>query len=343
MDLSLVVMWVGFLLASYSVVGNDVIQTLGTFLTSNEKRVQWYILWLFAAGILGATLIYGYYHSDVTYGRLDKFIMPETYHWYYLLPPIVLLTITRWGIPVSTTFMILTLFSLQKIPGDLSSMFASIFDPSTELGGMIKKSLFGYAVAFSSGAVIYLAISRLTERYFLHNKIKKGLPTITWTVLQWLSTGFLWSQWLSQDLANIYIYLGGGRGLDMGTFVLSLVVLVFLLGYIFYNRGGAVQEVVRKKTNTDDIRAATFIDFIYGVILYIFKYDYFDLWGGNIPMSTTWVFIGLLAGREIGIQLSLEKRISSRIGKLIGSDLMKVTMGLLVSLVLVFIIKLIGG
>jgi hypothetical protein len=44
MDVSLLVMWVGFIFASYSVVGNDVIQTLGTFLTSNEKKVKWYIL-----------------------------------------------------------------------------------------------------------------------------------------------------------------------------------------------------------------------------------------------------------------------------------------------------------
>ena len=52
MDISFLVMWAGFILASYSVVGNDVIQTLGTFLTSNEKRVKWYILWGFASIIL---------------------------------------------------------------------------------------------------------------------------------------------------------------------------------------------------------------------------------------------------------------------------------------------------
>ena len=44
MDSSTVFMWLGFILAAYSVVGNDVIQTLGTFLTSNEKRVKWYVL-----------------------------------------------------------------------------------------------------------------------------------------------------------------------------------------------------------------------------------------------------------------------------------------------------------
>ena len=47
----MIIMWLGFILAAYSVVGNDVIQTLGTFLASNEHR-PWYVLWLFAATII---------------------------------------------------------------------------------------------------------------------------------------------------------------------------------------------------------------------------------------------------------------------------------------------------
>ena len=44
----------GFCLAAYSVVGNDSIQTLGTFLSSN-KKVNWKWIWFFIAGILVAT------------------------------------------------------------------------------------------------------------------------------------------------------------------------------------------------------------------------------------------------------------------------------------------------
>ncbi|MEL6720846.1 MAG: hypothetical protein AAFP82_19235, partial [Bacteroidota bacterium] len=86
MDLTMIVMWLGFALAAYSVVGNDVIQTLGTFLTSNEKRMPWWVLWLFAATILLAALANGYLNNDIDYGRLDKFTMPTEYPWYYLLP-----------------------------------------------------------------------------------------------------------------------------------------------------------------------------------------------------------------------------------------------------------------
>lgn len=334
------VMWIGFILASYSVVGNDVIQTLGTFLTSNEKRVKWYVLWAFASSIMIYALVNGYLNNDVDYGRLDKFDLSSfTYSWYYLLPPLVLLFITRSGIPVSTTFMVLTLFSLSEIPGDLNSMIGSVFDGEAKLGGMIQKSLIGYVIAFSSAIIIYLGITRLTEKRFLNNPLTEQYRPL-WIGLQWLSTGFLWFQWLTQDLANIYVYLQGGVDLSVVEFAISLIILVGLLGYIFYQSGGRVQDVVRAKTNTDDIRSATFIDFIYGIILYIFKYNYLGLFEAKLPMSTTWVFIGLLAGREIGMRLNLDKKLSKTTSKMVVMDLFKVFLGLVVSVILVFIIKL---
>lgn len=341
MEFSHLVMWLGFALASYSVVGNDVIQTLGTFLTSNEKRMPWYVLWGFAASILIFALINGYMMDDIDYGRLDKFTPPATYAWYYLLPPIVLLVITRTGIPVSTTFMILTLFSLQDIPSELPAMTASIFDTSTKLGGMIHKSLIGYLIAFSSAIVIYLAISKTLEQWFIRNELKER-NRIYWIVAQWFTTGFLWYQWLTQDLANIYIYLNGGQGLSLTGFIVSLAILAGLLGYIFYSKGGAVQNVVRSKVNTADIRSATFIDLIYGVILYIFKYNSLGLFEGKLPMSTTWVFVGLLAGRELGIRIMMSDKLDWKTVKLILQDLFKIFMGLVISVVLVFIIKLLA-
>jgi hypothetical protein len=338
MDYSIIVMWLGFFLAAYSVVGNDVIQTLGTFLISNEDRAPWWVLWLFAATILSLALIYGYWQSDISYGRLAKFDRPEVMHWYYLLPPIVLLLITRSGIPVSTTFMILTLFSIHDLPADFMTLLGSVFDTDQKLGGMIYKSVLGYIIALSSGLIIFLSITKFTERAFVLRPLKKS-RRYTWTIIQWMTTAFLWFQWLSQDLANIYIYFGGGGDLNLYEFIISLLIVVGLLGYIFYRKGGAVQEIVRSKFNTADIRSATFIDFIYGVILYIFKYDYFGIWGGQIPMSTTWIFVGLLAGREMGIVLIQNGYLARSLLNMLFADLGKIFFGLVVSVLLVFFIK----
>lgn len=317
MDPSLIIMWVGFILAGYSVVGNDSIQTLGTFLSSNEER-PWYILWLFAGSILTFTLVYGWYHysGDVSYERLAKYPLPDPFAWYYILPPLVLMALTRTGIPVSTSFLILTFFNEKN------------------LMDMTVKSISGYGVAFGAAIVIYLAISTVVEKRFIENPITSREKQI-WVPLQWLSTGFLWSQWLIQDFANIYVYLP--RSLPSGQLIISLLILLTLLGYIFYSKGGAIQKIVKAKTNTIDIRSATIIDATYGMVLYYFK----EL--NNVPMSTTWVFIGLLAGREIAIRLRLEKKLTKNIIRMVLSDLGKVVFGLVVSILLVYLIKFVSA
>lgn len=320
----MIIMWLGFILAAYSVVGNDVIQTLGTFLASNEKR-PWYVLWLFAATILTATLVYGWYQydGDVSYQRLlgdggfadPKYKDPrdiESFGWVYILPPLVLMVITRFGIPVSTSFLILTFFN----PKNLYSM--------------VVKSMTGYLVAFAAAVVLYIFITKSLEKKFAANPIKDSEKT-WWTVAQWASTGFLWTQWLAQDFANIYVYLP--RQVDTNTFVISLGILLAMLAYIFYSKGGAIQAIVKAKTNTADIRSATFIDLSYGIVLYFFK----EL--NNIPMSTTWVFLGLLAGREIALRYNLSSKVPKETLRDLGMDLGKVFFGLAISIGLVFLIQ----
>ena len=44
MDLTLIYTIVGFGLAGWSVIGNDSIQTLGTFIASKQKWFKWYTL-----------------------------------------------------------------------------------------------------------------------------------------------------------------------------------------------------------------------------------------------------------------------------------------------------------
>jgi len=280
MDPTLIIMWVGFILAGYAVVGNDSIQTLGTFLSSNEEK-PWYVLWGFAGSILAATLIYGWfsYGGDVSYGRLEKYAFVENMSWPYLLPPLVLMLLTRTGIPVSTSFLVLTFFKPKG------------------LWDMTEKSILGYALAFCVAIIVWQLVTKLLDKQFMDNKITKTQKR-NWTVLQWCSTGFLWGQWLIQDFANIYVYLP--RSLTGMEITLSLTVLLAMLAFIFYSKGGNIQKIVREKTNTTDIRSATIVDFVYGILLLFFKEF------SNVPMSTTWVFLGLLAGREIAIRYTIE-------------------------------------
>lgn len=300
----------GFCLASYSIVGNDAIQTLGTFLSSNSKR-PWWVLWMFACTILVGVMVAGWLLNggDVSYGRLERFPMPEGgVTWLHVVPPLCLLVLTRMGVPVSTTFLVLTVFA----PGNLTSM--------------LMKSLSGYVLAFAVGFLVYRAVSQRVEKRFLDTADKP--PGKAWVVLQWLSTGFLWSQWLIQDLANIFVYLP--RELSVWGLLGAVSLMLGLHAVIFYRAGGAIQKIVTSKTNTRDIRSATIIDFIYGWILLFFK----EL--SNIPMSTTWVFLGLLAGRELAMSLALKHRGTEEAGRVVVRDASRAFVGLAVSVLLAF-------
>lgn len=303
----------GFLLAMYSCVANDVIQTLGTFLSSNEKKPVW-MIWVFVSVILSATLIFGWFANggDLSFHRLDKIPHPEVFYWYHALPPIILLVLTRFGMPVSTTFLLLMVFS-----------------SSTVVEKMVFKSVCGYIIAFLSAIVLYTVIAQKIEKHFLHTKDAKSTG---WTIVQWCSTAFLWSQWIMHDVANIFVYLP--RKFDAWGLAGIIVIFVGMLGLICFARGGAIQKIVRSKTNTTDIRSASIIDLIYAFVLVFFKEI------NTLPMSTTWVFIGILAGREIALYNRLKHVSSKKTWASIGRDFFKVFTGLAVSILVVYIISM---
>lgn len=304
-----ILMIVGFCLAAYSIVGNDVPQTLGTFISSNAHR-PWWVLWLYTASILAVVLMYGWWTSgvgDASYGRLQTIPFPEEgVTWLYIVPPILLILLTRYGIPVSTTFLVLTIFS----PSSLSSM--------------LTKSMMGYAVAFIVALLVYRFVIKRVSIYF--SKTRQQPAAKFWIGLQWVSTAFLWTQWLIQDLANIFVYVP--RAVPFEFMVFAILVFIILLGIIFYQRGGAIQNIIDTKTGIADIRSATIIDFIYALILLVFKE-----WS-SIPMSTTWVFLGLLAGREFAMSMHLVEVNRHRTSRNVSKDAMKLLFGLAVSIFL---------
>ncbi len=305
MPLAEILMLAGFALAAYSVVSNDSIQTLGTFLSSNAHR-PWWMLWLFSGCIMVVVLVYGWatHDGDAAYDRLAEFPMPAGgVSWLHVLAPFILLVLTRFGVPVSTTFLVLSVFA----PGNI--------------GAMLVKSLVGYAVAFIVAILLFLAMRKLTN--YLRRTL--DLPEATaphWVFMQWSATAFLWSQWLIQDLANIFVFLP--RVLDFGTLFGAIALLLAMQGVIYYQRGGRIQKIVTSKSMTSDMRSATIIDLLFGLILLVFKE-----WS-NMPMSTTWVFLGLLAGREIAMAFQ-SGGLGLATGKQVGTDAFKAFLGLVVS------------
>ena len=59
----------------------------------------------------------------------------------------------------------------------------------------------------------------------------------------------------------------------------------------------------------------------------------------DIPMSTTWVFVGLLCGRELAIYSKFNNgKPITEVFPMLVSDFLKMVVGLALSIVLVFIV-----
>tara|TARA_B100000902_G_C27290051_1_gene906604 strand:+ start:554 stop:1513 length:960 start_codon:yes stop_codon:yes gene_type:complete len=313
MDALTLWMLVGFLLAAYSVIANDSVQTLGTWIASNNERFNYKTLWFAASAVLLWTLWYGWYTNggDISYGRLNTIPFQEV-KWYHALAPALLVFLTRVGVPVSTTFLVL-------------SAFASGF----VLEKMLIKSIMGYGLAAIAAYGLWIGVSKILDEAKPVNEERKRY----WRIAQWILTGFLWWSWLSHDMANIAVFLPRQVPIDL----MVLVSLVFVCGlfYMFRENGGKIQEIVLEKHNTRYVRSATIIAGIYWLILWFFK----EL--NDIPMSTTWVFVGLLTGRELAMATVTGKEKFKSVFPLIGKDFFKMMIGLSASVAIVLLIHLV--
>ena len=300
--MELVTLWmlVGFLFAAYSVIANDSVQTLGTWIASNNERVNWKIMWAAASVVLLWALWYGWYMygGDISYGRLNRIPFQEI-QWYHACAPGLLLVLTRVGVPVSTSFLVL-------------SAFASTF----VLEKMLVKSMMGYAVAAVAAYAIWIGVTKILDE----NKPVKEEHKRWWRIGQWFTTGFLWWTWLSHDMANIAVFLP--REIPVDLMIGISIVFVAGLWYMFREGGGKIQNIVLEKHNTRYVRSATIIDGVYWLILFFFK----EL--NDIPMSTTWVFVGLLCGRELAMATVTGKHKFKTVFPLITRDFIKMMIGL---------------
>ncbi|MEM6295608.1 MAG: hypothetical protein AAGA54_30325 [Myxococcota bacterium] len=302
--------WVGFAFAGYSAIANDSIQTIGTFITSNRKT-PWWMLWLFTGGIFLATVAYSFvvFDGDVSYQRLASKgfeTAPTEFSFLQVSAPLFLLILTRLRMPVSTTFLLLSSFATT----------------AGSVGKVLSKSLTGYVLAFTIAIIVWMLASKAISRMLENDE-----PHPAWKVGQWLTSGVLWSVWLQQDAANIAVYLP--RSLSIGEFVVFAGAIFLGLGLLFRMGGDKVQEIVDEKSSVVDVRAATIINLVYAVILYYFKFE------SKVPMSTTWVFIGLLGGRELAMSLrGASERRWTFAARMIGKDVLFAGIGLLVSVIL---------
>lgn len=309
--------WFSFFIAAFSVAGNDAIQTIGTFIES-KRKIHWFPKVLVFCGLLFIVLSWSWHNNNgqIHFGRLSAnksnpgFPYPEQFNLIQLLAPIVLVIITRLKAPISTTFLVLSLFGSKNIDD------------------MLLKSFIGYGVAFLVGLIVWFVLAKLTPDYYQKDKEELDPKKEKfWASLQWFSTSALWISWLYQDTANIAVYIP--RSINTIELITALSVLSFALFLIIKANGGKIQEIVSDKTDIYKSQSATLIDFFYAVVLFIFGTI------SRMPMSTTWVFLGLLAGREIVLHGVTKKDEPYLVTfRKVGRDVLLASLGISVSIII---------
>ncbi len=323
----------GFGLASLAVMGNDALQTLGPFLAGQRGRASRWWQGLFLAALLCAVLALSWAagEGDPAWGRLDRFALPQPLGWIDLVPLLALLALTRLGLPVSTSFLVLTAVA------------------PAQLGAMLRKSAAGYGAAFVVALLAYGLAAPWLEGAAAAEGESEGegglglalphqaqpwlaLPhqAQRWLALPWLATALLWCQWLVQDLANIYVFLP--RRLNGAELVVTLLVLCGAVALVVSLGGGPIQGRLRGKCRASDPRSTTVISLLFGLVLLAF------LGGDRLPMSTSWLFLGLLGGREVGLGARGLGQPAPRVARELSLDLLAAGAALATSLAVALLV-----
>ena len=312
-----VVQILGFILVAATCTANDSLQTLGTFLVSNRGRtsIHLQVIWICLATTF--ILVFGWlkYAGDPAWGLLSQFPLPGDFTLFYLIPPLTVAALTWWGAPIGTSILVLAAFA------------------PLQTSALITTSIVGGVFALIAAAVVYGLALWILERHFIRNpEDSKQLPR-GWLILQWFSTAWLWCQWMIQNAASFYVYLP--RKLSFFDLLISIFVICCSIALIFAWGGGPVQKIIRRKANIRDIRSATLCDLIFGTILFARALSF-----SVIPMSTTWVFLGLLAGRELALVARLKVSTPSAALAQLAKDFFKAFIGVLVSVGVVSVLRL---
>lgn len=185
------------------------------------------------------------------------------------------------------------------------------------------------SLAFLVGILVwFFLVKRNPYEYSNYSIIPKNQKF--WIVLQWISTSALWLSWLYQDVANIAVYIP--RKLSLIELICSIGIIGIALSFTLWNNGGKIQKIVSDKTDINYPKAATLIDLNFTLILFFFGYV------SKMPMSTTWVFLGLITGREIVLHL-ITKRDEPYLDTFqkLAKDAMLALFGLIISIGIVLL------
>lgn len=301
--------WLIVALVTYNVIFNNAIQTIGLFIASNKNRKPFFSVLFFGTIALLCMLISWYVSKgEVHYHLLDNISYRDEIGLQFLLLPILLAYLTKKQMPVSATFLIIPLFATKDT-----------------IATMINKTTVSYFLSLLVSFIIYNFLYR-KYRSFLASKDESKI----WIFAEYISTGVLWFGWLCISLCNFVVFVP--RQFTIKDIILLTIIIVITIYCIIISKGGKIQKIIDQKSDVKNIKTTVIFNSLFSFMLLSIQIV------NNIPMASTWMFLGILAGREIAITMNERNIVALRYKSCmmkVWKDLRLAIIGIVLSLLFV--------
>ncbi len=319
-DLGIFFNWFMIAVSSYTVIGNNYIQTIGSFIVNNkQKSIN---IWIFLSiSFIATTLISWFiYEGGVDYLLLKNIEYQKDLDIIIVLIPLLLNIFTKYGIPVSATFLIIPLFGT-----------------SNTIHIMITKTITSYFLAFMVSFFIWSFIYKN-----LTNIIKNTNEEVNkfWNIIEYITTGLVWIAWNILSICVFVVFVD--RQFNIYELVIFNLIVIFILYLLINNSGGKIEKIIKEKRGSNNKKTTAIFNLLFAIILLYLQFF------SNVPLTTTWVFLGLLAGKELAmtyVESNLfvsGRNMKASLAKIIV-DLNKAVIGIVFSLIFVKIILFFVG
>jgi hypothetical protein len=198
---------------------------------------------------------------------------------------------------------------------------------------MLFKTSASYLISCAiSGHICYKLLKRY-KKYILHDNGDDEYLKI-WELMQVFSTALLVVAWLFFSVSNITVFLP--RKLEQQDFLMFLCVIIFTIASVLGNKNNKMQEIISKKNNANNLKMNVIINILFTMVLFLFKVI------NNVSIATTFVFLGILAGKDLAIIFAEKNILGSSYRRVIFNslkDINKCITGVIVSLTFVALIN----
>ena len=216
-------------------------------------------LFIFSVFVFVILLSWFFFHKELHFGKLNSIPYDSNINIFHFMSPFLLMYLTSKKVPVSSTLLFATSFSSASIL-------------HTILTKTIQIDRFSFLIGFILWKYIYFLLIKKFEKYDWWTRFFEANNDTFWLIMQYVSTALLWLSWLFSNLSSVLIFIP--REFDVKSLIILFIFAALIIFYLIDNMGGEMQQLIKNKKNTNNVKSATMINIVYGVLIYIFQLNF---------------------------------------------------------------------